>query len=64
MADDYETHAMGLTSPAQGVFNPTLHDSNTQPHVSRAIRCASAGTLKLTGKDGVACSCKFGELYT
>lgn len=59
MADDFQNHAIGLTSPAQGVFNPSLHDTTAQAHVSRSIRADVAGSIKITGLDGNACVCKF-----
>ena len=53
MADDFEHHAVGLTSPGTRLLSPvTPSDENDLPFVTRAIVVAVTGIVQVTTTGG------------
>lgn len=52
MADEFQNHQAGLSSPAPHVFLITKSDDDDLPFVTRGISFATAGALKIVTEGG------------
>ena len=54
MADTFDTHSAGLSSPADYQFAVTPNDSADLPNVPRGLYVGGAGDIAMHDKDGTA----------